>query len=39
MGLSSFRKEAKGNVLSFGAKERTKENIHPHHASPYMERM
>jgi hypothetical protein len=26
-------------VLSFGAKERTKESIHPHQASPYMERM
>ena len=27
--LSSFRKEAKGNVLFFGAKKRTKRNIHP----------
>jgi hypothetical protein len=25
-----------GYVLSFGANERTKENIHPHQASPYM---
>ena len=27
--IPSFRKEAKGIVLSFGANERTKENIHP----------
>jgi len=37
--FSSFRKEAKGYVLFFGAKKRTKRNIHPHQASPYMERM
>ena len=29
---SSFRKGAKGNVLFFGAKKRTKRNIHPHQA-------
>jgi hypothetical protein len=27
------------SFLSFGANKRTKESIHPHHASPYMERM
>ena len=29
-----FWKEAKGYVLSFGANERTKENIHPHQGLP-----
>ena len=32
--IPSFRKEAKGIVLSFGANERTKENIHPHQGLP-----
>ena len=35
-GGCSFRKEPKGNVLSFGAKERTKRNIHPPPSLPYM---
>ena len=26
-------------VLFFGAKKRTKRNIHPHQTSPYMERL
>jgi hypothetical protein len=32
--IPSFRKEAKGIVLSFGANERTKENIHPYQGLP-----
>ena len=37
--VSPFRKGAKGNVLFFGAKKRTKRNIHLTQALPYMEGM
>ena len=37
-GIVLFKKEPK-SVLFFGAKKRTKRNIHPFQAFPYMGRM
>ncbi len=37
--LSVASEQSSSDVLSFGANERTKENIHPSQALPYMEEM